>query len=44
MNLEKLISDFLETGGKIKKCRTATAKGSKVLKMVKLQEIIPGML
>ena len=35
MNLEKLISDFLETGGKIKKCRTATAKGSKVLKMVK---------
>ena len=32
MNLEKLISDFLETGGKIKKCRTATAKGSKVLK------------
>ena len=35
MNLEKLINDFLETGGKIKKCKTATAKGSKVLKMAK---------
>ena len=35
MNLEKLSSDFLETGGKIKKCKTAIAKGSKVLKMAK---------
>ena len=35
MNLEKLINDFLENGGKIKKCKTAIAKGSKVLKMAK---------